>query len=258
MAQTETPLIPVNELNHKQHGKILAYPNPTERLVEERIRQLKQLQILGLAFQGTHQIDRSFVLGKGVVGLVVSGFANSGKVAVKIRRTDSRRASMIHEATMMQAANRAGVGPKYIGSTNDILVMEFFDGKRLPVWLDRIKGRGQRQRARSMLRSVLEQAVRLDAYALDHGELSRAHKNVLVSDQDQACIVDYESASQMRRVNNFTSLVQYFFLGESFGKKMAQILGPVERDMLVSYLRMYKSGRTNDGYDAVQKLFKLR
>lgn len=258
MVEAESSLIPVSKLNHKQHGKILAYPNPSEKLVEERIRQLKQLQISRLDFQGTHRIDRASILGKGVVGVVVAGLMDSDRVAVKIRRTDSRRSSMIHEATMMKVANHAGVGPKYIGSTQDVLVMDFFDGRRLPVWLEEIRGRGQRQRARSMLHSVLEQAVRLDAQGLDHGELSRAHKNVLVSNQDQACIVDFESASQMRRVNNFTSLVQYFFLGESFGRKMAQILGPVDKELLVSYLRMYKSGRTNDGYAAVQKLLKLQ
>lgn len=257
MAEIENSQIPVGKLNPRQHGKILAYPNPSEELVEDRIRQLKQLQILSLDFQGTHRIDRSYILGKGVVGVVVVGLANSVKVAVKIRRTDSRRSSMIHEATLMQAANRAGVGPKYVGSTQDILVMDFFDGKRLPGWLEDIRGRGQRQRARSMLQSVLEQAVRLDAYGLDHGELSRANKNVLVSNQDQACIVDFESSSQMRRVNNFTSLVQYFFLGESFGKKMAQILGPVDKESLVGHLRMYKSGKTDDGYAAVRRLLKL-
>lgn len=257
MVKAENTVVLVAELNHKQHGKILAYPNPSEELVEERIRQLKQLHVSSLDFQGSHMIDRTSILGKGVVGMVVAGLVNSARVAVKIRRTDSRRSMMIQEATMLRAANHAGVGPKYVGSTRDVLVMDFFDGRRLPVWLEEIKGRGQRQRARSMLRSVLEQMVRLDAHGLDHGELSRAHKNVLVSNQDQACIVDFESASQMRRVNNFTSLVQYFFLGESFGRKMAQILGSIDKELLVSYLRMYKSGKTNDGFAAVQKLLKL-
>jgi len=89
---------------------------------------------------------------------------------------------------------------------------------------------------------------------LDHGELSRAHKNVLVSKGDHPWILDYESASLMRRVNNFTSLAQYILLSGRFSRKVIRILGPVDRDELVKYLRLYKSGRTNDAFKSTLKM----
>lgn len=257
MAEADISLVPVDKVALEAYAKIIAYPRASQENVEARIRQLKELGVSGLDFRGPLRIDRSSVLGKGVVGIVVAAMINTQPVAVKIRRTDSRRNSMIHEATMMRAANRANVGPEYLGAMPDILVMELLEGLRLPVWLATIVGKGQRRRVRSMLLNVLEQAVRLDAHGIDHGELSRAHKNVLVSREDQPWIVDFESASQMRRVNNFTSLVQYFFLGDSFARKILRVLGPVDRHLLVDYLRMYKSGRTSDGFSAVQKLLKL-
>src|SRR5205807_1657040 len=89
------------------------------------------------------------------------------------------------------------------------LEMQFLDGQRLPLWLSSLKGRGRKARVKATVKTLLVQCVRLDAYGLDHGELSRAHKNVLISKGDHPWILDYESASLMRRVNNFTSLAQY-------------------------------------------------
>ncbi len=257
MAERGSLLVPLEELATDPYSLVLAYPRPERVLIESRLRQLKELGISGLEFRGPLRIDRLSVLGKGVVGLVVAGVADGKKVAVKIRRVDSRRNSMIQEANMMKVANEAGIGPKGLGSTQDILAMQFLEGQRLPLWLSNLKGRGRKARVKSTFRSLLEQSVRLDAIGLDHGELSRAHKNVLVSAGGRPWILDFESASLMRRVNNFTSLAQYLFLAGGFAKKVARVLGPVERGELVNYLRLYKSGMTNEAFEAVLKLLQF-
>jgi predicted Ser/Thr protein kinase len=257
MAKDRSNLIPVEDLAKNPYREILAYPRPSDELVESRIRQLKSLGIEGLEFEGPLKIGKLSILGKGVVGLVVAGIANGGEVAVKIRRVDSRRRSMLHEAEMMRAANRAGIGPECLGSTEDVLEMQFLDGQRLPLWLSSLKGRGRKARVKATIKSLLEQSAMLDAYGLDHGELSRAHKNVLVSRGDHPWILDYESASLMRRVNNFTSLAQYILLSGRFSRKVIRILGPVDRGELVKYLRLYKLGRTNDAFESTLKMLRL-
>jgi len=135
--------------------------------------------------------------------------------------------------------------------------MQFLEGQRLPVWISSLKGRGRKARVKATVKALLEQCVRLDAYGLDHGELSRAHKNVLVSTGDHPWILDYESASLTRRVNNFTSLAQYILLSGRFSRKVTRILGPVDRDELVKYLRLYKSGKTNDAFEFTLKLLQF-
>ena len=94
----------------------------------------------------------------------------------------------------------------------------------------------------------------MDAYGLDHGELSRAHKNVIISIDDNPRILDFESASLMRRPRNFTSLTQYLFLGGNIAKKMARILGPVDKKELLSCMRDYKSGGWKDAFEATSKV----
>ena len=257
MAEDGPVLVPLEDLVKKPYRELLAYPNPSEESVESRIRQLKSLGIEGLEFEGPLRMGKLSVLGKGVVGLVFRGISDNRRVAVKIRRTDSRRRSMIHEAAMMRAANKAGIGPECLGSSEDVLEMQFLEGQRLPLWIASLKGRGRKARVKATVKSMLEQCVRLDAYGLDHGELSRAHKNVLVSKGDHPWILDYESASLMRRVNNFTSLAQYILLSGRFSRKVIRILGSVDRDELVKYLRLYKSGRTNDAFEAALRMLQL-
>ena len=257
MAKDRSNLIPLEDLAKNPYRELLAYPKPSDESVGSRIRQLESLGIEGLEFEGPLRIGKLLVLGKGVVGLVIAGVADGGRVAVKIRRVDSRRRSMLHEAEMMRVANKAGIGPECLGSSEDVLEMQFLDGQRLPLWISSLKGRGRKARVKATIKALLQQCVRLDTYGLDHGELSRAHKNVLVSEGDHPWILDYESASLMRRVNNFTSLAQYILLSGRFSRKVTRILGPVDRDELVKYLRLYKSGRTNDAFESTLKMLHV-
>src|SRR3989442_9749481 len=126
------------------------------------------------------------------------------------------------EAEHLKSADPMGGGPRCGGESADVLAMEFVEGLSLPLWLESLKGKGRRARVRHVVKPLLEQCVRMDAYGLDHGELSRAHKNVIVSNDDRARILDFESASVMRRPSNFTSLTQYLFLGGSIAKKMVR------------------------------------
>jgi len=249
-------LAPLSSLANPPFNRLVAYPSGDPDEVESRIHQLHQLEITALDFQGPLKTDRLSVLGKGVVGIVVIGVRGNRRVAVKIRRVDARRPSLIHEAELLMAANSLKVGPECLGGTADVLAMEFIEGLSLPLWLESLTGRGRRVRVRSVVKPLLEECFRMDAYGLDHGELSRAHKNVIVSD-DRARILDFESASLVRRPSNFTSLTQYLFLGGSIAKKMAKVLGPVDRDQLLKCLRDYKAGGWKDAFEEATKILCL-
>jgi putative serine/threonine protein kinase len=218
---------------------------------------MRELEITGLDFQGRLNTDRLSLLGKGVVGIVVIGIRGNRRIAVKVRRVDARRPSLIHEAELLKIANSLGVGPECLGGTSDVLAMELIEGLSLPLWLDSLKGRGRRARVRHVVNPLLEQCLRMDAYGLDHGELSRAHKNVIISNGDIPRILDFESASLMRRPSNFTSLSQYLFLGGSIAKKMVRVLGPIDKDELLKYLRDYKAGGWRDAFEATTKSLGL-
>jgi putative serine/threonine protein kinase len=203
------------------------------------------------------KIGKIPVLGKGVAGVVVVGLMGKQRVALKVRREDSRRDSLIKEGTMLQLANNVMVGPKYAGSTPDLLAMELVEGDTLPLWLEKTRGRGERARVRSTVVDALRQCSRLDEANIDHGELSRAHKNILVSPDGKPWILDFESAGQSRRASNFTSLVQYLFLAGGFSRKVVRILGPVARERLLEDLRLYKTADRTGGFNRVLRTLRL-
>src|SRR5207247_11466426 len=140
MSKTEPHLVPVENPSQYPYRSLVAYPDPEDSSIESRIRQLTDLGISSLEFQGALRIGRLSILGKGVVGLVFTGYSGGDRVAVKIRRVDSRRKSMGHEAEMMRIANNAGIGPECLGSSQDILKMQFVEGRRLPSWLSSLEG----------------------------------------------------------------------------------------------------------------------
>ncbi len=73
MAQAEPVIIPVENLSRDPYRSLVAYPDPTDDSVQSRIRQLTDLGITELEFQGTLKIGKLSILGKGVVGLVFTG-----------------------------------------------------------------------------------------------------------------------------------------------------------------------------------------
>lgn len=243
MAEAASRIVSIEQAANRPYSQVLAYPASDDASVQSRIRQLEDLRLTSLVFEGPLKLDGLSLLGKGVSSVVMVGIIEGRRVALKIRRVDSRRKDMSHESEMLQAANLAGVGPKYLGETPDVLAMELVEGQRLPIWLSGLKGRGRKPRVRMTVRTLLEQCRTLDHRGLDHGELSRAHKNILVAADDYPSIVDFESASLTRRPSNFTSLTQYLFLGGGMARRVGRVLGPISREPLLAHLRDYKAGK---------------
>jgi hypothetical protein len=108
MAQNPS-LAPLSSLARPPYDRLVAYPTGDPDEVKSRIRQLQEMKITCLDFQGRLKNDRLSVLGKGVVGIVVIGVMGSRRIAVKIRRVDARRPSLIHEAELLKIANSLSV-----------------------------------------------------------------------------------------------------------------------------------------------------
>lgn len=140
----EAETVSLNGLREYPYSAILCYPKFSEEELERRINELSNLRITALEFQGSRKILGLSALGKGCVGIVVSAQGSTGRVAVKILRTDADRSGFDHEASMLELANSLGVGPKLSGFSSKFLVMEYLDGVPLPEWVTALAGRGQR------------------------------------------------------------------------------------------------------------------
>jgi putative serine/threonine protein kinase len=94
----------------------------------------------------------------------------------------------------------------------------------------------------------------LDLTGLDHGELSKAPKHVIVDPHLQPWIVDFETSSDTRKPANVTAICQYLFM--SLGpipQRISEILGERNRDELIKEIRNYKSEKSREHLDELLK-----
>ncbi len=246
-------LVTLEQLRDEKYASVLCYPKYDAAETTKRIRQLDQLGVKAIDFVGEKRAFDLRVLGKGHVGIVVVVQTKTGLAALKIRRVDADRKEMEHEAEMLEKANRLGIGPRLMGKRMDFLLMEFIKGSLLPQWVKSLKGKGAKNRIRNVLRDILEQCFRLDQAGLDHGELSRAPKHIIVDARDKPHIVDFESASTVRRTSNVTSVCQYLFMKSKLSRIVRLRVGEMNQEALVAALRDYKHQPTIQSFDKILK-----
>lgn len=250
--------VPLSQLSDSEYGNVLCYPKFTPDEAKRRIRQLKSLGIEGVEFTGEKNAFNLPVLGKGKVGIVLIAHTKTGRTALKIRRVDADRKEMTREAQMLRKANELQVGPQLISFRSDFLLMEFLEGTTMPEWMTDLRGRGTRKRIRTVLLDVLQQCRRLDEIGLDHGELSRAPKHIIIDSHDGAHIIDFEAASTERRPSNVTSICQYLFIGSQLARLLNRKLGQINTEALVLALRRYKFARNRQNFATILQVCKIK
>jgi putative serine/threonine protein kinase len=225
---------------------LILYPRFSESEYKERIAELESLGITSIVLDGKTIVSGTHVAGKGCVGLVVKAKAGSKVYALKIRRTDADRNTMDNEARLHKIANSAGVGPSLEGHTKNLIAMEFVVGQSIIEWVDY---NAARSKMRTVAEAILEQCFSLDRAGIDHGQLSRLARHVIVS--DRSYIIDFESASTTRKTCNVTAAAQSIFLHGIIANRVKKILGNTDRDKVIHALRIYKHSHIRDNFDAV-------
>jgi putative serine/threonine protein kinase len=226
---------------------LISYPHFSECEYKDRIIEMESLGITSIILGGKTIVNNTHVTGKGCVGIVVKAKAGSTVCALKIRRTDADRKTMDEEARFHKIANSIGVGPRLEDQTKNLIAMEFVDGQNIVDW---IAGTTSKSRMCSVARSILEQCFTLDRTGIDHGELSRLARHVIVS-EDRTYIIDFESASTARKTSNVTSAAQSIFLYGTVSNSVKRILGSTDTEEVIDALRTYKHFHTRANFDAV-------
>jgi len=247
--------IPLTKIQGTRYSRILTYPINDASKLKDRVRELSSVGVTSLRFTGSTLIDGIPVLGKGCVGIVTLAELDGVTVALKIRRDDANRPSMTNEGKLLRLANSVNVGPRLITATRNFLAMEAFNGLPLFNWAE-MQSASDKKGVKEVLQRLLCSCFRLDAVGLDHGELSHTPKNVLVSRRGEGCIVDFESASTVRRVANVTSLLQYFLFGSLSRTIHATRVFPRKRQTLKT-LTQYKQQPSVENFDRILQVLGL-
>lgn len=248
-------IVPVEGLVQEPYASVVCYPKTNPAEIQMRIEELKRQGVSAVEFIGKASASNIPVLGKGYVGVVVAAHVNGQRRALKMRRIDADRRNFSHEAEMLQKANAVDVGPKFIAVSDNFLFSQLIDGDILEDWLE-----NQRDKTliRKVLVDILEQCWRLDEAGLDHGELSKAPKHLLVDQTQKPFIVDFETASVERKVINVTSVCQFLFMGNSRAAKMLNAMfGERSRAELIAALRSFKKYTNRENFEGLVEMCLL-
>jgi len=248
----ESATVLTEDLKREPYASVLCYPRSCEAELESRIGELRMLGVDAVEFSGKGSAFNVPVLGKGYVGVVVVALVRGQRLALKIRRVDADRPSLGHEAQMLAKANSVQVGPRLVGQSGNFLLMQLIEGDLLPVWLG---SHVEMEVVRGVLDDIMGQCWRLDLAGLDHGELSKAPKHLIVDEAGQPWIFDFETASDSRKPANVTAVCQYLFMGKGpVAAAVANSLGQRNREDIIDALRQYKKSMARENFDLVRRI----
>ena len=244
-------IVPIEDLMQEPYASVLCFPKPREADLQSRIEELRSHGVSALEFSGKASVYGVAlpVLGKGFVGIVVIAHIKGQKVAVKIRRLDADRVDLLHEAQMLSKANTVNVGPKLVGASKNFLLMQLIDGDLLPNWL---KANTDVALVKRVLGAVLENCYRLDGIGLDHGELSKAPKHVIIDHQLNPWLVDFETSSDARKPANVSAMGNFLFTSAGeVARNVAALLGERSKEEIVGAMKNYRKEKTRQSFERV-------
>ncbi len=221
----------------------LCYPHPASSICAATRETLRSAGVRGLLFWGQSILATPIgpirVLGKGHSSVVVATCTRRGILALKTRRTDSKRESLAREARLLNVASRHGASPQVYWWSSSYILMDLVPGPSL--------GEALEEYTQHFLiaRRALEAARALDTADILHLELSRPQHHVLFNGnplRQSALIIDLESASK-GECGNASKIAGY----------LARFLGRDPRDAR-GLLRRYRSqGCPEDLYTKVME-----
>ena len=246
--------VKIRKITEPPYSDIWVYPKGTKSQIKSRIKELENLGVESISFQGKLEINTINILGKGYVGIVVLGKIGRKKVAVKIRRNDSPRKNLKKEAELLKIINKHKIGPKLIASSKNFLVMEYLDGEKIGDWVNGLK-KSNSSRLKTIIKKVLEDCYSLDRIGLDHGELSNLTKHVIIG--KKTTIIDFESSSMDRKVSNVTSATQALCIGSGISKIIGRVYKIPKKQKMITILRRYKQEGTRESFESLLSVLKL-
>ncbi|AWR97677.1 serine/threonine protein kinase [Acidianus sulfidivorans JP7] len=165
------------------------YPKYDENIEKE----LKSNGITHLFSYGPTKLNNIRVIGKGKTGIVA---LIDDKKVIKIRRSDSPKESLELEAKFQEKACPSS--PKIYSYGRNFIIMEYIQNSRILTRNDT-----------SYLCDLLKRAKYLEEVKIQHEEISRPWKNVIVDDK-RTYIIDYDSASFKENPFNVNKILSAF------------------------------------------------
>ena len=231
----------------------LSFPAKDRDYSSTILEELEEIGIDGIYAKPAIDGLKIIFIGKGYRGIVVKGRLRGFDAAIKILRTDTAVGGLDKEAEATEMANQIGIGPKLLGYSRHVLILEYIEGKHFGKWVEELAIE-KTDVLKDVLSKSLLQARSLDRLGLDHGELSDARKHIIVKPSLDPIIIDFGKARIKNRPSNVTSLFSYIAFGPQ-SKKILQMLRVSDPPIYAS--RRYKRDFDEESFSALMEALNL-
>jgi putative serine/threonine protein kinase len=237
---------------------IISYPRFEVKEYLDRIKEIESFGVKSIISSGRLEIGRFEITGKGCVGLVVRSKSHDNRIcALKIRRVDANRCDMHQEVRLHTIANSVGIGPKILDHSRNVILMEFVEGLSIADWIEREDNIADSETVLRVVSDILKQCHVLDKIHLDHGQLSYLNHHVIISKSAGVTIIDFESASELRRTSNVTCASHSLLLGGCISEKINDILClQNKKERLIHALKLYKLSQSGENFEKILYLLQ--
>ncbi|HJX05424.1 MAG TPA: serine/threonine protein kinase, partial [Candidatus Nanoarchaeia archaeon] len=129
-----------------------------------------------------------------------------GNTCIKVKNPEAEIDTLKNEADYLKILNKEGIGPKLIKFQEGKLYREFVEGKRISDFLEQ---EADNQKIISVIRQVLEQCRKLDLLGIGKKELTNPYKDIIITKDNKAVMIDFERCKQSKKPKNVTQFLQY-------------------------------------------------
>ncbi len=156
-------------------------------------------------------------IGEGWRGKVYKGYLDGKLLSFKVALSDLHKHPIQKESYILSIVNKFGIGGKLRLSGEDFIAYDFIDGKHLNEVLND-------KNYFEIIDKLLQQAYILDTLKIDKGEMHKPYSNVLVDENLNVYLIDFERARKSLNPKNVLNLVQFIKRGYQDSKLFIDIL----------------------------------
>jgi len=221
----------------------LCYPDNKPDYCKKLAKKIENTGITSIVSYGKTRLYKRDIniLGKGWSSIVVlAETKNKQLVAIKIRRTDSRRQTLYREALFLKTASHYKIAPKTYYIDKDFIIMQPILGHTLDI-IDKTS----KQQCILITRRLLWKTYLLDRIGISHNELKNPYNHVLLDQNYEPYIIDYESATIKQKPKNTTQTLSALI------KKKPQCINTSPE--IIKTLKTYKKHPTLHNLEKILK-----
>lgn len=146
------------------------------------------------------------VYAKGKRGVIFQAKLDDDLVAIKVTHPNSdAHNALLLEKNYLAKVNLLGIGPQLLDYGQDYVAMEFIEGKAIGEFIETADATS----LKTVLLGIFKQLLKLDKAGINKFELTNPYKHILIKNNLQAVLIDFERARFAARVKNISQFSEY-------------------------------------------------